>query len=208
MEIKEVPIESLYVNRAEAPSRYTDAALKELRDAIEARGALLYPILVDEDMIILDGHRRWLCCKALGYQKIPVCILARAEATDVFAEVNRTTRRTSALEWLHGYLEGARVGSLSTRSDIRSLEQLMGHDYLAAMYQAGLSPSGWDSASYVATYLGVDKEEDRDSMRRIVDWVIMGRRQAVVKAAIRGGVSPRRLWAAILDDTDLRMRWD
>lgn len=84
---------------------HDDIEMTLLSDSIESNG-LLVPLTVHCDGKIIDGYRRWLCCKAMGWTEIEVHeVEGDADALRVIAQsrstpLDRTAKRTLVGEHL------------------------------------------------------------------------------------------------------------
>jgi len=202
MELHNFYVDTLSPNEAEPPSRLTDAALKVLKADIAKHG-IQEPIMITSNLQILDGHRRWLCCKHLGIELIPAIVCA---AADWFVRQNATTRRMTGAEYLHAYLHNGIMPLTDSGRYIRKLEELGGRTLLVEISARGMSPTVWGTARYLCRFCGIDDARE-DLLRMALDYLIDGQRQALVKAAIRGGISPKALWHAVEQNRDPQMTW-
>ncbi|KAF1085916.1 putative chromosome-partitioning protein ParB [Sporotomaculum syntrophicum] len=76
-EMKEVDINKIYPNPSQPRQKFDETSLNELIESIRTHG-LIQPIIVrpgkDEGYEIIAGERRWLACKKLGLNQVPVII--------------------------------------------------------------------------------------------------------------------------------------
>jgi len=82
-EVREIPIEEIIEPKEALRSYFTKEALEELKESI-AREGLLQPIIVrpyNDKYEIVAGHRRFIACKELGWEKIP-CIVKEMDDTE------------------------------------------------------------------------------------------------------------------------------
>lgn len=77
MELKEIPIDDIFVNPAQPRTKIDEDKIKELADSIKING-LLNPIIVKEEkngkFMIIAGEMRWQAHKELGLDKIKCSI--------------------------------------------------------------------------------------------------------------------------------------
>src|SRR5690349_20414067 len=75
------------------PKRTSAMDIRELKQSIEEVG-LVYPLVVDEHLNLIDGHRRLTCLKALNWKSVPV-LITKTDSRVLFDHVNRTSQRLS-----------------------------------------------------------------------------------------------------------------
>jgi len=197
-----IPTERLTENPGQAQTRYNDASYGRLKKDIAEHG-ILDPLDVHKNGEIEDGHRRWRIAKELGIAEVPVIY---TEAKDWMVRKNSQQRPMRGIEFLYGYLNDRGLPDKTVGAQIKRLEQLGGSALLERLYAQKMSPSVWGTVTLAAHHCGVDLK-DLDTVRIIVGYLIQGRRQAIVKAAIRGGISSEALWEAIQENRDPVQRW-
>ena len=82
-EVREIEISKIEEPKEALRSYFTKEALEELKESI-AREGLLQPIIVrpyNDKYEIVAGHRRFIACKELGWEKIP-CIVKEMDDTE------------------------------------------------------------------------------------------------------------------------------
>lgn len=78
-QLKLVNIDNLKFHEDINPSR-----LSKLQAQISTDGHIKTPIIVDKkNMVILDGHHRFNCCKNLGLKKIPCVLVDYLEDSEI-----------------------------------------------------------------------------------------------------------------------------
>jgi ParB family chromosome partitioning protein len=108
--LRELPVAEIRPNRYQPRRAFDPAALKELKDSLQANG-LLQPIVVrsaDHGFELVAGERRWRAAKDLGWRKIPA----------VVREVDEQTLLTLAL------VENLQRASLSPIDEAEGYERL------------------------------------------------------------------------------------
>ena len=118
-----------------------DIDMTLLTDSIERNG-LLVPLTVCNNKIV-DGYRRWLCCKGIGWTEIDVHevegdpdalrIIAQTRSTSI----ERADKRALVGDWLqrHGEADAATIAHTFNWSPAE-VESLAGVDYLVPDVQA------------------------------------------------------------------------
>jgi len=76
-EMREIPLKKIYPNPNQPRQKLDEDSLNELINSIETLG-LIQPIVVrpgfNDDFEIIAGERRWLACKKIGLDIVPVVI--------------------------------------------------------------------------------------------------------------------------------------
>jgi hypothetical protein len=182
-------------------SRMSPAELADLADSIR-RSGILQPLTVDEASVLIDGHRRLACALDLGIQSVPVCVV-RAEPSECYVELNRTTKRFSSLQWLGYYLRTGLAPERKLR-DFRRIERIGGRSLLERIFAHGLSAGLLDTARSTIAYVNLDTGDDADWML-VIKWLVDGGRQAQVRTLMNVGCPPLTLRQAIQNNTDVRL---
>lgn len=91
MQIHEVDINLLKTAKFQPENRTYQSKISDLEKALINGHQLVYPIIIDNDYNVIDGHRRLYVLTKNGHSKIPCFILSSDQAT-VFAELNGTNR--------------------------------------------------------------------------------------------------------------------
>ena len=122
------------------PQRILPVNLRALVESMKQYGfRRASPITVTPDMMIIDGHRRWMAAKLAGIAKVPVYVDDSADPKDVYLTINRTIRPPSSREWLRCYLAAGKVPS-RTAADIERIRRACGDTMLWRIAEANLSP--------------------------------------------------------------------
>jgi hypothetical protein len=174
------------------PVRTSAGSILELKKSIEEFG-MLYPIMVDQDYGIIDGHRRYACAKALGWKKVPG-LVTEGDRKQLFREVNQTTRRLSTRDELFVYISGGIV-SEKALSSIKALKHLVDKETLEYAADNRLS------ASSIVSVLGMlcryVNDNSDDFRKKAVHWIIYQKQQFAVRVAIAGDMDKKLVVAAI-----------
>lgn len=74
-------------------SHFSEEDLDSLKDSIKQDG-LLQPIIINQDNKLIAGHRRYLCCKALGHSTIQARkITTKGELHEAILEIRENMER-------------------------------------------------------------------------------------------------------------------
>jgi len=187
------------------PQRILPVNLRALVESMKQYGfRRASPITVTPDMMIIDGHRRWMAAKLAGIAKVPVYVDDSADPKDVYLTINRTIRPPSSREWLRCYLAAGKVPS-RTAADIERIRRACGDTMLWRIAEANLSPRSLIQVGVSAIkYIGESSDDDV-WLNRVIHWMVNGRRQWQVRAAIFYGrrVPIEELRRAIEEDRDV-----
>jgi ParB family chromosome partitioning protein len=83
MHLEEVPINKIYVSKANVRTRQVEADLDKLMANIKRIG-LIHPVIVfktNDKYELIVGQRRYLACKKLGWEKIPAIVTGAMDET-------------------------------------------------------------------------------------------------------------------------------
>ena len=110
-------------------SRTTKKALKELEKDILENG-IVYPIVIDADGGLIDGHRRFSVLVKHGAKEVP-CLILQADQAERFAAINGTVRRMSGLDAQETYLSDPSALMPQQRKNMKRAEDYIGREYFA-----------------------------------------------------------------------------
>jgi len=94
-EVREIEISKIEEPKEALRSFITKEALEELIDSIRREG-LLQPIIVrplGDKFEIVAGHRRYLACKELGWEKIPCIVKELSNEETLIARIHENLKR-------------------------------------------------------------------------------------------------------------------
>jgi hypothetical protein len=201
MEIKKMKIRDLQKASFNPKSRISKE-LARLRSSIERIG-LVYPVAVTKDGRVVDGHRRLECCRQLGWEEIPVLIVAVDDLNVAYAEVNSTAKVHTGAQVLAVYLKQPSAVSPGMRKRIERVEERFGRSLLRRLFKENLSVGAVGWAQTVATYC---LDESDDFVLKAVNWIIERRNQHLIRSYMRLNQSPKRLWSAIRENKPLNIK--
>lgn len=174
------------------PVRTTAQAILDLKKSVEEVG-IIYPLLVNEKNVLIDGHRRLACAKALNMKSVPV-IMVHGDTKRVFDEVNRTPRKLGTRDALFIFLAGGPV-SAEAKRDILWLKELIGEDDLQYAAENRLSAKSIRNVLYVLRgYIG---EQSPQFWKKAARWIIYNRQQFAVRVAVQSGMDVRTIIGCI-----------
>ena len=200
MEIRMVPVASV-IAASYNPASRTARSLPWLKASIEKHG-LLYPLLTNAKMKLIDGHRRLQVVKDLGWESVPV-LIAAGDPAILYGEVSTTSKKLSGNELLRVFL----AEPLAVQERIREKMEVMlatcGRRNLETMVKRGMSYAVFKRAQQIANYLDMD---DAKFLARIVKWFIRCGTTNVTRA-MAAGIPKRILLDAIRNNKDLLAKY-
>ena len=200
MEIKTIAVASIK-EAAYNPASRTATSVKWLQDSIETHG-LLYPLLVDQKMRLIDGHRRLQVAKNLGWESVPV-LIAEGDQAVLYGEIGTTSKKLSGNEMLRVFLAQPLAIQERVREKMEIMQATCGRNVLETMANRGMSYAIFKRAQQIANYLDVD---DDKFLARIVKWFIRCG-TADVARALAAGIPKRVLLHAIRGHKDLLAKY-
>ena len=189
------------INRARYNPKSRQRDIGGLLQSIERVG-LLYPLLVDTEGNLVDGHRRLSALLELGWTSIPV-IVVEGERSELYSEVSQTVRAMTGNESLHVYLREPRACGTKTRSRINACEEVCGRATIREMAVGGFSMHTWDVARRICRYAD---QENPVMLKKVVKWLVKHRCGGQVKANLKTGMSITGLIRAIENDKPVSLK--
>lgn len=202
MHVEYVDINELRAIGWNPSEREKHKAIADLLESIKLLG-INQPVIVTTDLIVIDGHRRLACARALGLTTVPVIRRANVDPKELYLALNNSARKLSNREWLDVQLHGGAIPK-RVQSRLAKLEAIGGRELLERIRQLNLSPTMIDVAASVMTHIGCD-HADIAMYRRVIEWIISGRRQWQARNAIKYStrISQTALYDAIMANRDI-----
>lgn len=177
--------------------------LKGLRRSIEEIG-LLYPVLVDSNNKLIDGHRRVAVAKLIGWTEIPALIVAKdTDHCTAYAQVNASQRKQTGNEALHIYLADPNALTTVVRARMIAYEELFGKELLKKVAKLGLSLTTFRTANRILAYC----DWDEDQAVACAEWCIKHGTFSVNEAINTQSIEPSRLRAAVERDKPIKAQF-
>lgn len=177
--------------------------IKCLANSIERVG-LNYPILVSQDLDIIDGHRRVAAFKLLGRTEIPVLYSSTEDKDAVYAEVNANARHLSSAENLEVYLANEKACTPYQRQQCQHWENRLGRSILVKLAKAGMALRTLAQAKRISTY--VSRDDDK-FVKAAALWLIRHRCRAIVDAFMLTQQPPKLLYDAVTSGVALKIAY-
>ena len=159
MRFKQFAVGDLKMSAFNPPVRHVQG-MPALMKNIKENG-LIVPIVIANDCTIVDGHRRYVGMKKLGYEKIP-CVQHNTSShllyDTMFLNANKDTMQLNGNQYLWRYMQGAVIpDSFLTR--IKCLELWLGKRYAKGMF-ARILDKGHSASTYQNT-MGIYRKYTR-----------------------------------------------
>lgn len=208
MTTKIVNIRDIKPAKFNPASRTRQEALGTLKASISKYGRVLVPVLVDQSMNLIDGHRRVECCKQLGIETIEASVVDVDNHEEAWSDVNVTAKRILNRDWFSAYVSGMLIENMpkSYALQISEIERLCGRKLIVDIANDVTRGRGhiYVVARAAATYVGDTSDE---FMKAAILYI--NRRpgaQAQIRQAIRMLVTPKSLRAKIIGNRPISLR--
>lgn len=183
------------------PNRTTSKSTEELKSSIQRVG-LLYPLLVNEDYTLIDGHRRLSCLQELGHEYAPVMVVSDPDRV-MFVEANFPAMKLSTRDDLYVYLSGGPV-SERARKSIEAMAQWLSREDLEYAAENRISHKGFNWIfRLVRAYLNRSMEVSDEFMRKFGRYLIYSKQSFAVRRALASGMSAELIVSAVENNTPL-----
>lgn len=177
--------------------------LKKLLQSIKDHG-ILYPLLVDKKMNVIDGHRRLACAKKLKLNQVPILVSdTRLTKDDCYETINTTARKMASTEMIYVYVHGGKVPH-QTENRIKKLEKIVGTPELKKLSNQYVSTAVLGLGQLVGRYCGDRSDE---LVKKTILWSVKHKQGYKARKAIEEGVSKSALKKVILADRPLKHEW-
>lgn len=203
--IKTVPIGDLKpaLHNPKSRTDFKAVRLRQLRANIEEIG-LIYPIAVGKDMTIIEGHRRWDCCKSLGWDEVPVLIIANENANAVYAGVNANSETMDGCQVLQVWLKEPEAVSRTANKNITRLQEIFGRQMLNRLVKEKMSYRIFDTAIRISRYT---EDSSKEFLMQAADWLLENRNNRLAKQYITLKQSPKVLWNMVRNNKPLTLKF-
>ena len=207
----ELPLEDVKIARFNPSKRSDRTRLTGLLLSIREHG-ILEPLVLTQDRILADGHRRLACAKLLKMETVPVAIHSESglDAPTLWVILNADTMNLTPSQWLAAVDAGLALDTPgfpdSLRRRVERLIDLVGREGLRLLVEQGRSPYIIDAADRVVRYC--DRRDDEIFYRQTLDWLIHVGNSFNVRSAIVEEVPSDLLSEAIVQGRELARVWD
>lgn len=202
--IKYISPDTLVPAKFNPASRIEERRLKYLKRSMEEHGFLdAFPIIVGEDNVVADGHRRLTVAKILGIDKIPVLVINGGLSLEQYWSLNSISESPSATEVLEAYTKGMLVLPEKHRNNILLLQTILGGKrQLKELFRKGkFSPALYQQSKRVANYCS--RGDEPEFISAVICWLVENKMQHVIRVALENNVEPKVLISAVEENRPL-----
>jgi hypothetical protein len=176
------------------PNRTADALLVDLKESMKKVG-LLYPILIDENSVIIDGHRRVAVAKLLGWATIEARVV-QGDRDEIYATVNVSSRKMTGNDALCVWLQNPKAVSVRQAKRFQGMHDAIGRPLCVRIANNGSGYSLYDIARQIANYCG---NSETPNICATVKWLLeIPRMTFEARTAMRMGQPGKILLKAIM----------
>lgn len=182
--------------------RIKEQKIKPLMLSMEAYG-LIYPVLIDKEKVIIEGHRRVAAAKLLGWKEINTQLF-EGDATALYASINTTSRRMGSNEIIGVYLKNPLAVAPKQRERVKRMVDCLGRRLTERIFNLGYSIVVFETAIRIITYC--DQHENNELLKKTVEWLINMPVMGDARKALHLGESPKLLMKAIKEMKPVEFR--
>ena len=186
MTFRWMPISEITPSPLNPKARTDPKRLQDLLRDIAIRG-IVEPLMVDKRGVVIEGHRRLACAKALGLSEVP-CVIEEGDANEIHKATNELRDKWAAVDWLGRYLAGGSVGREPYRQ-ITAIERLMGRGFLDRMLDKQIGYRVIKTAKRAAHYCGVPRGNGV-FLCKALEFMLEHRQTRMIEYYIDKGVQP------------------
>lgn len=201
MKQTKVPVNSLKYAPHNPPTRSILANIQPLMNSMELRG-LIYPIIIDLNDTIIEGHRRTAAAIILGWETIPAYIVKDVDAASLFGELNTTSRKLNGAEALYVWFHNPLAVVPSQRIRFKEMQTTIGRKVVARIVDKGLSFNVFSLARRLSIYCG---HKDYTMIKATTEWLLDCPCTIDVRKAMQGHISPIKIMKAITEGKVLKV---
>lgn len=184
-------------------NRVAERKLKQLADSMSRYG-LIYPVVVDAEHTLIDGHRRRAAAQMLGWETIPAVLMNGGTDRDaVYASVNETSAKMAGNDALGVWLQNPKAVGRRQASTFESMAASIGRDLVQKVFDDGMSSRVFSTAKRICRYC--DDTSD-GTVRAVVEWLLQYAVIGRVMKAMEAGEDPRTIMKAVKQKKPIRLR--
>lgn len=184
------------------PERVSDHNVRALAQSMSKLG-LIYPVLVDPDNVLIEGHRRVAAARLLGWKTIRAYVM-KGDRHRIYAEVNSTSKRMSGNDALGIWLQEPTAVTDYMSARFKSMEGHLGLSLVKKMHRAGLSLRAYNKAIRICHYC----EQEPDFLPLVLLWFLECETLGSVQEAMARGVSPVVIIKAVRTLKSIKVRYE
>lgn len=203
MKLQQLPTSTLIPAPYNPAIRTEKTVLKTLLDSIKQFG-IMYPIMIDKNRRVIDGHRRLACAKQLKLKTVPTFLSDTKLSTDkVYELVNTTSRKMSPNEMIYVYINGGHVPK-RIEKQISQLKEIVGAEELKRLGNRYVSIAVLSMGKKIGMHCN---DLSPEFIKKAILWTIRNKMTYQVRKAIEDGISIRNLTDKIKANQPLKYEW-
>lgn len=194
-----VPIKDIKPAPWNPKSRISERRLTDLRISVDDLGEMFYPVLVDKDKNLIDGHRRLAVAKSFGWKHIAAITVGGAGHgfDHSFGSVQITQQKLTGNDVIGVYLTEPKALIGKQRERVARIVKKLGKWAVKMLYEAGMSDTVLRTAERTQRYLA-DAGFAYD-LEAVFRWIVK-HSMSVTHILIKGGLPAKTIAAAIKND--------
>jgi hypothetical protein len=180
------------------PNRVEERRLRGLQQSIEDIG-MIYPVILDENKNLVDGHRRVAISRRLGWKHVPA-ITITSEFEHAYGSIQLNQMKLSGNDILGVYLSNPNALIGSQRAKPAKIDERCGRKTLELLYKTGHTHTAFDYAMRLVRYL-----EGKVDVETAIRWLVKHSMAKVIRPLMAGGIPAKSLLAAITADRPIKI---
>lgn len=199
MAIRLVPINKIKAAPWNPPNRLEERKLEKLAESISDIG-LVYPVAIDENNQLVDGHRRLAVAKGMRWDAIPAIVIT-SEFAHSYGSLNDSQQRMSGNDLIGIYLSNPDALIKKQKRKIERIEEVCGKPCLQLLLKCGLTAGTFDIAMRVVRYTEA-AVEPANALR----WLIRHGLGGTMRHLLDAGIPKKTIVMAVQEDKPLKIK--
>ena len=196
--LKMVSVKALKPAPWNPPERKAD---KRLMDSMVSIG-IINPVVIREDNVILEGHRRVDGARKLEWETILCRVLSNGQAERVYADVNASAKRLNGNQRLRVWLANPKAVTKEAVKKFERMEEVLGEALVSRIAKDGYSLNVYDQGARLAAYSG---RKDDDALIKDTAKYLMKHGTGPLQEALSRKTEAATLIRAIRNDRPIRL---
>ena len=205
-------VESINTNKIKTasynPTWRNTKRLNSLSKSISEYG-IIEPLLLTQDLDLVDGHRRLAVAKILGLKDVP-CILKNGTTKQlrdtIYLEVNQNSLKLNGADQVEIYKKGGKIEK-KYLNPLLSLIEICGTKIIDLLIDRRQNPYALHGAyARLRKYIGV-KNINSVGVKKTILWLNHHKQIFAVRRAIEARTSPKVILNAIIKNRPLKRTW-
>lgn len=205
-EMEQVEIRKITLASWNPECRSSAAAIDQLKKSIMEHG-IVVPVILSQDWVCIDGHRRIACAKALGLQFVPAIIVGEGvDIAKLYESMNGAVRKLTGREETQVFSLGGKV-SKKTEQAVMAIRTLAGEETFAQLVKKGLGARAIHDLTRQVLHYCLQDTDEATVYRGTINWLLAGNSH-LARTAMKGDIPPAILSSAISNQRPIKPRWD